>query len=80
MIESGLLELDPIEMAAKYEFLYRRGILKRPTRKDYQREKKKFTYREVEAGFQIDDFSSAPDWLSPRLDWRVPPRSISLET
>ena len=36
-------------MAAKFEFLYRRGMIKRPTRKDYNREKKKYTKHEVEA-------------------------------
>jgi len=36
-------------MAAKFEFLYRRGITNRPTRKDYRREKKKWTKWEVEA-------------------------------
>ena len=34
--ESGLLELEPIETAAKYEFLYRRGIIMRPTRTEFK--------------------------------------------
>ena len=39
--EIGLLEMDIREISAKYEFLYRRGIIHRPTLKERRAEQKK---------------------------------------
>ena len=43
--ESGLLELEIIETAAKHEFLYRRGKIKRQSKKAYAIDKKQFNFK-----------------------------------
>ena len=39
--ELGLLDIDIRELSAKYEFLYRRGLVLRPNKKERRLEKKK---------------------------------------